>query len=62
MQAKPQHYLVSNTLVYHLTILDAINCIRKRLSPRDFSGLSIAVQTRLSGVTADVQKTEAGRF
>lgn len=48
---KPQHYLVSNNLVYHLTILNAIHCIGRSYSLTDVSSVSIAVQTRLSGVT-----------
>lgn len=53
---KPQHYLVSSNLVYHLTVLNAIHCIRRSHSLTDVGSVSIAMKARLNGVSTDVQK------
>jgi len=52
--------LVSNNSVYHFIIPGAIVGTGRWLSPNDDSSRSIALQSRLSGVCTDVQKTQAG--
>lgn len=59
---KPQHCLVSNSLVYHLMVLNAIHCFRKSRSLTDVNSVSLAMKVRLNGVSADVKAVRSGRF